>query len=337
MNMMDKMYDYKGNELPIVNVELKSDFHLFSELGVGYADEAVRLVGQYLYGLAREYLCVICCDINYTPLCVGLINIGNENGVFFKLKDIMQVALLSNANNIIIMHNHPYRYETKQLNLTPSPSDIEFTDLTMKACELMGIALHDSIIIGDAYDEKQHLPAFYSIRENKTGLFHITKRNISDVTNGRSLQKVIDNQSKLDWDNKNGKLADYWNKYETEDMHQINICFSQKELIDLLKNDTVPNAFKEKIDEKVSKTVESSKYQDNLKNISLVKDLAIITDDINQFDTIVSYASTPKFALLIDELIMMRFTPKEIIKELSRFDEKNIDKELLGNGKFKRR
>jgi DNA repair protein RadC len=56
-------------------------------------------------------------------------------------KIILQAALLSNSNGIIIAHNHPSG------NLTPSEADKQITNTIKQACKFQDIALLDHLII----------------------------------------------------------------------------------------------------------------------------------------------------------------------------------------------
>ena len=54
----------------------------------------------------------------------------------------MKAAILSNASNMMLLHNHPSG------NLEPSKEDTMLTDCMNRVCELMGIPLTDHIIVG---------------------------------------------------------------------------------------------------------------------------------------------------------------------------------------------
>ena len=54
----------------------------------------------------------------------------------------MKAAILSNASNMMLLHNHPSG------NLEPSKEDTMLTDRMNRVCELMGIPLIDHIIVG---------------------------------------------------------------------------------------------------------------------------------------------------------------------------------------------
>lgn len=74
---------------------------------------------------------------------IGFYNagIGGRDSVPFDVKIIMQFALLSNAEAIIVAHNHPSG------SLTPSQADICCTEQLRKACNCLNVVLADHFII----------------------------------------------------------------------------------------------------------------------------------------------------------------------------------------------
>ena len=57
-------------------------------------------------------------------------------------REVAKRALELNASALILVHNHPSG------DPTPSASDIEMTDQMARACEALGLTLHDHLIIG---------------------------------------------------------------------------------------------------------------------------------------------------------------------------------------------
>lgn len=57
-------------------------------------------------------------------------------------REVIKRALDLNASALILVHNHPLG------DPTPSTADIDITETIQRACELVGITLHDHLIIG---------------------------------------------------------------------------------------------------------------------------------------------------------------------------------------------
>lgn len=69
------------------------------------------------------------------------ISIGGTTACIVDVKIVLQAAILSNSNGIIIAHNHPSG------NLNPSAEDIKITKSIKEACKFHDIGLLDHIII----------------------------------------------------------------------------------------------------------------------------------------------------------------------------------------------
>lgn len=71
----------------------------------------------------------------------SLISIGGLTGTLVDVRNILQLALLSNSNNIILAHNHPSG------KLSPSTSDRMTTNKIKNASQFFDIKIVDHIII----------------------------------------------------------------------------------------------------------------------------------------------------------------------------------------------
>lgn len=67
---------------------------------------------------------------------------GTVNACLVSPRDVMQIALLHNANAIILAHNHP----SGEPN--PSSEDVNITNKIRQACQVMQVDLIDHIILG---------------------------------------------------------------------------------------------------------------------------------------------------------------------------------------------
>ena len=71
------------------------------------------------------------------------VSLGGANFAYLEPKDILQEAIKTQAQKIIIVHNHPSG------DSTPSKSDYNLTNRLYEASWLLGIELIDHIVIGD--------------------------------------------------------------------------------------------------------------------------------------------------------------------------------------------
>ena len=81
--------------------------------------------------------------------------LGVVNEAVAHPREILKTSILSNAANMIIVHNHPSGC------LEPSKADTAMTDRMVKICEFIGIPLLDHIIVGG---DNSH---YFSFKEKK--------------------------------------------------------------------------------------------------------------------------------------------------------------------------
>lgn len=104
---------------------------------------------------SEEYLYMLCLNTKNVITSVFELSHGNVNSSIFSVREIFQKALLANAVNIILIHNHPSG------DCTPSREDIEVTKRADEAGKIIGVKVLDHIIIGDilytSLKEKGHI------------------------------------------------------------------------------------------------------------------------------------------------------------------------------------
>jgi DNA repair protein RadC len=88
-----------------------------------------------------EYVMVLCLDSQNRLIADETVSRGTVNQTSVYPREIVNLALRHFAHAVIIVHNHPGA-ETK-----PSRADIEDTKDIKKALAVMGIALHDHLIV----------------------------------------------------------------------------------------------------------------------------------------------------------------------------------------------
>lgn len=91
----------------------------------------------------REVVLLLCLDTKNRLTCLNEVSIGTVTQALVNPGEIFKVALLSNATNIILAHNHPSG------DPAPSRDDEEITRRVKQAGDLLHIRLLDHIIVGD--------------------------------------------------------------------------------------------------------------------------------------------------------------------------------------------
>lgn len=152
-------------KLEVVSVRLVKDAPLFSDQKVLTPADAIRVVGDFLCEIDREVLCVINLKSDGSPINCSIASVGAVNQAIAEPRELFKASILSNAAQMVIVHNHPSG------SLEPSRQDTMMTDRMLKLTGLMGITLQDHVIVGG--DNSQ----YFSFREK--GLQQYQGINIS--------------------------------------------------------------------------------------------------------------------------------------------------------------
>ena len=82
-------------------------------------------------------------DVKNRVIGIHTVSIGTLNASLVSAREVFKAAILCNAASIILAHNHPSG------DLTPSPEDIQVTDVLRKAGKLLDIEVLDHVIVGE--------------------------------------------------------------------------------------------------------------------------------------------------------------------------------------------
>ena len=91
----------------------------------------------------REEFIVVMLDTANTMIGMAQISVGGLAASIVEPRQVFKTAILANAAAIICIHNHPSG------NPEPSREDIRITRQLVEAGKLMGVPVHDHIIIAE--------------------------------------------------------------------------------------------------------------------------------------------------------------------------------------------
>jgi DNA repair protein RadC len=89
----------------------------------------------------REQFCVILLNSKNEIIGLNIVSTGNLSSAPVHPREVLKPAILSNSAAMILSHNHPSG------DLSPSPEDIEITTVIVQASKIMGIQVHEHLII----------------------------------------------------------------------------------------------------------------------------------------------------------------------------------------------
>ena len=129
-------------ELDMVSIRLVKDAPILSERKINSPGAAVEVMREVLSDMDREIICIINLKTDGTPINAHIASMGAINQTLANPRELMKASILSNAAQIIMLHNHPSG------DVIPSKEDTALTDKMLQLTELMGIELIDHLIVG---------------------------------------------------------------------------------------------------------------------------------------------------------------------------------------------
>ena len=104
--------------------------------------EEVARSFEYLRTRDREEFVSLHLDKGNHPLCWDRVSVGTLSEAVIHPREVFKTALLSNASAVIFIHNHPSG------SPEPSRADIDITRRIAEAGRLLGVTVHDHVIVG---------------------------------------------------------------------------------------------------------------------------------------------------------------------------------------------
>ena len=115
-----------------------------------YLQDMINKMGQP----DREQFCVLMLNAKNVTIGMNIVSVGGLSSAPVCPRDVLKPAILANAAALILAHNHPSG------DLTPSSADKAITQKIVHAAEIMGIAVHEHLIISMEDD------GYYSFAEH---------------------------------------------------------------------------------------------------------------------------------------------------------------------------
>ena len=110
---------------------------------VSSPEDVAAVLQHYFADKDREEFIVVFLDTANTMIGMSQISIGGLAASIVEPRQVFKTAILANAAAIICLHNHPSG------NPEPSREDIRITRQLVEAGKLMGVPVHDHIIIAE--------------------------------------------------------------------------------------------------------------------------------------------------------------------------------------------
>ena len=98
---------------------------------------------KFIKNADREIFLLLCLNTRNHINCIHVVSIGTVNASLVSPREVLKIAILSNASEIAILHNHPSG------DVEPSEDDLKITTRLAECGKLFDIKLLDHVIISD--------------------------------------------------------------------------------------------------------------------------------------------------------------------------------------------
>lgn len=112
-----------------------------SRVKISSPEDVVKIFSSRFRDLKQEMFQVLLLDSANHLLDEKVITVGILNSSLVHPREVFQPAILEPAASIILLHNHPSG------NPEPSPDDLQITRQIVEAGKILGIPVHDHIIL----------------------------------------------------------------------------------------------------------------------------------------------------------------------------------------------
>lgn len=140
-------------KINIVSIQMvKEKVMWYPERKISSPENAAKIMREFVGSSDREVFIVLSMNTKNEPTHIEKVSVGSLNASIIHPREVFKSAILSNAANIILGHNHPSGHPQ------PPYEDIEATKHLYEVGKLIGIDVLDHIIFTD--------DSFYSLKES---------------------------------------------------------------------------------------------------------------------------------------------------------------------------
>ena len=130
--------------IPMVSLRLVRERSIpYASQRLESSEEVYKLFRELAEDLDREAMWVMCLDTKNKATCLAQVSLGTLNSAPACPRELLKLAILTSAQGIILIHNHPSG------DPEPSGEDRAATAQIKTAAQIVGVKLLDHVIVGD--------------------------------------------------------------------------------------------------------------------------------------------------------------------------------------------
>ena len=134
-----------NRSISVYRVSLVKDESVsFGNVRLANSQEAQALIQNLILTKGqpdREHFVVVLLNAKNEMIGLNIVSVGGLSSAPVHPREVLKPAILANAAAMILAHNHPSN------DLEPSPDDIAITRKIIRAAEILGIKVHEHLII----------------------------------------------------------------------------------------------------------------------------------------------------------------------------------------------
>ena len=120
-----------------------SEGKIKGKINLSEKEDAANYIEKKFYGCKTEEFYMLCLDALGNLITCTKLAEGNSSNVVIEKREVLEIALRTNACKVIFAHNHPNGIAA------PSRDDLNMTAEMSSILRSVGIGLADHIIVGD--------------------------------------------------------------------------------------------------------------------------------------------------------------------------------------------
>ena len=132
---------FSGVPLFTTRLVREATFHFPTREQLCSPADAAAVLAEYFAGRDREEFVVVFLDTANTLTGLHVASVGGLAVSIVEPRQVFKAAVLANASALVVAHNHPSG------NPEPSREDVAVTKQLAEAGRVMGIPLHDHLIL----------------------------------------------------------------------------------------------------------------------------------------------------------------------------------------------
>jgi DNA repair protein RadC len=116
-------------------------------------EDVATLARQLIPDDDREHFGVLLLDSQNGVNAYHEVSVGSLSASIVHPREVFRAAILGGAAHLILVHNHPSG------DTTPSKEDVHLTRQLVEGAKLLGLKIHDHVILGNGSGEHLSLAA----------------------------------------------------------------------------------------------------------------------------------------------------------------------------------